>query len=331
MPTIAARDVVHVAVGILTDRGRFFITRRPPSVHQGGKWEFPGGKVTLGESVLTALTRELHEELGIDVHAAQPLMQVRHAYSDKTVLLDTWRVSAYSGVAHGREGQEARWASHAEMLTLDFPQADLPIQRRLWLPALYAISDCARHGREVFLERLDAALAGGLRLLQLREPAMTQDLYAALAREVIARCHRYGAKVLLNADPSWVSETGADGVHLNSRRLMQMQARPLSATEFVLASCHDETELAQATALGVDAVALGPVAPTTSHPDVTPMGWNRFGVLCRGVAPAVYALGGMHAEQLTDARRHGVQGLAMISGLWDATDIRAVIAACEVV
>ena len=88
----------------------------------------------------------------------------------------------YTGAPHGREGQEARWASHAEMLTLDFPDADLPIQRRLWLPSLYAISDCARYGEAAFLERLDQALAGGLPLLQLREPMLPRARFVALAR-----------------------------------------------------------------------------------------------------------------------------------------------------
>src|SRR5438309_2315156 len=102
MPTIAASDVVHVAVGILTDRERFFITRRASDAHQGGKWEFPGGKVDHGESVSAALARELHEELCIDVHAARPLMQIQHRYPDKNVLLDVWSVSAYAGVGADR-------------------------------------------------------------------------------------------------------------------------------------------------------------------------------------------------------------------------------------
>ncbi len=329
MPSTAASRVVHVAVGILADRDRFFITRRSPNVHQGEKWEFPGGKVHDGEAVARALQRELHEELGIDVREAHPLMQVRHSYPDKKVLLDVWSVTRYDGIPHGREGQPARWASHAELLTLDFPEADLPIQRRLWLPALYAISDCTRYGREIFLERLEIALGRGLQLLQLREPQMSQDAYLVLAREVIARCHDHGAKLLLNADPSWVERCGADGVHLNSRRLMQAQTRALPETHFIGASCHNELELLRAAEFGADLVLLGPVATTPSHPATTPLGWGRFNELCRNLSPAVYALGGMRHWDLPQARECGARGLAMISGLWDAADIGEVITQCE--
>ncbi|MCB1919013.1 MAG: NUDIX domain-containing protein, partial [Candidatus Competibacteraceae bacterium] len=83
---------VHVAVGILINAvGAVLITRRPEHVHQGGLWEFPGGKVEEGEPVAAALSRELHEELGVTVESAEPWLHVRHDYSDKRVFLDVWR------------------------------------------------------------------------------------------------------------------------------------------------------------------------------------------------------------------------------------------------
>lgn len=119
---------VHVAVGILSNpAGEVLITRRPEHVHQGGLWEFPGGKVEEGESVAVALSRELHEELGITVQAAEPWLQVRHDYPDKRVLLDVWRVVIWRDEPHGREGQPLIWASSAELETLAFPAADEPI------------------------------------------------------------------------------------------------------------------------------------------------------------------------------------------------------------
>lgn len=123
---------VHVAVGIVADAaGAILITRRPDHAHQGGLWEFPGGKVEAAESVETALRRELHEELGITVQAAEPWLQIRHAYPDKTVLLDVWRVTAWRGEPHGREGQPLQWASSLELADLAFPAADEPIVARL--------------------------------------------------------------------------------------------------------------------------------------------------------------------------------------------------------
>ena len=123
---------VHVAVGIVTDAtGALLITRRPDHVHQGGLWEFPGGKVEIDEAVETALQREFEEELGIVVLAAESWLRVRHAYPDKTVLLDVWRVTAWSGEPRGREGQPLRWTSFMRLADFVFPAADEPIIARL--------------------------------------------------------------------------------------------------------------------------------------------------------------------------------------------------------
>ena len=119
---------VHVAVGILINgAGAVLITRRPDHVHQGGLWEFPGGKVEEGEPIATALSRELHEELGVRVESAEPWLQVRHDYSDKRVFLDVWRVITWRNEPQGREGQPLLWASLTELEKFAFPAADKPI------------------------------------------------------------------------------------------------------------------------------------------------------------------------------------------------------------
>ena len=170
MPSTGADRRLDVAVGILVDRDKVFITRRSPNSHQGGKWEFPGGKIEPGENALSALKRELKEELDIDVQGALPLLQIRHSYRDRDVLLDVWRITDYRGTPHGHEGQEARWISCADLPQLEFPEADWPILRRLWLPALYLISDSRRFGEDKFPAILEHALRAGARLVQLREP-----------------------------------------------------------------------------------------------------------------------------------------------------------------
>ncbi|MBL8251540.1 MAG: 8-oxo-dGTP diphosphatase MutT [Candidatus Competibacter sp.] len=124
--------VVRVAVGIVADSaGAVLIARRPQTAHQGGLWEFPGGKVEPGETVDMALRRELREELGIQVQTAEPWLRVEHAYSDKRVLLEVWRVIDYRGEARGREGQPLLWARAADLRAFRFPAADEPIIARL--------------------------------------------------------------------------------------------------------------------------------------------------------------------------------------------------------
>lgn len=123
--------VVHVAVGVIMRQGRILLALRADTQHQGGKWEFPGGKVEANESVEHALHRELHEEVAIRVTACEPFMQLHHSYPEKTVLLDIWLVTGFELEPDGREGQPLRWVSVAELSTLQFPDANQPIVARL--------------------------------------------------------------------------------------------------------------------------------------------------------------------------------------------------------
>ncbi len=119
---------VHVAVGVILDPARnVLITRRAIDSHQGGLWEFPGGKVEAGESLQSALARELLEELGIEIGAARPLLEVRHDYGDKEVLLDVHLIREFAGTARGLEGQPLRWVPPGELADYAFPAANVPI------------------------------------------------------------------------------------------------------------------------------------------------------------------------------------------------------------
>ncbi|MBL8260513.1 MAG: 8-oxo-dGTP diphosphatase MutT [Candidatus Competibacteraceae bacterium] len=132
MSAFCAGPVVRVAVGIISDAaGAVLIARRHPQAHQGGLWEFPGGKIEPNETVDDALRRELEEELGIRLQTAEPWLQISHAYADKTVLLEVWRVTRYRGEPQGREGQPLRWAQAADLRAFAFPAADEPIIARL--------------------------------------------------------------------------------------------------------------------------------------------------------------------------------------------------------
>ena len=130
-----AKKLIHVAVGVIQRGEQIFISKRPDQLHQGGRWEFPGGKVEQGETVLAALGRELMEEVGLQVLQATPLMQLEYAYPEKTVLLDVWLVSQIEGAGEGLEGQQVAWVHHSELADYQFPDANQPILQKV--AALY--------------------------------------------------------------------------------------------------------------------------------------------------------------------------------------------------
>ena len=118
---------IHVAVGVIQRGEQIFISRRPAQLHQGGRWEFPGGKVEAGETVFEALNRELQEEVGLTVQQARALLQLEYPYPEKTVYLDVWLVEQCLGAGEGLEGQEVAWVHHSELCHYQFPDATQPI------------------------------------------------------------------------------------------------------------------------------------------------------------------------------------------------------------
>ena len=108
--------------------------------HLSGLWEFPGGKLMPGESRENGLARELDEELGVRVLAAQPLIRVRHRYPEREVVLDVWRVDSYVGEPYGREGQPIMWRDVQGLEAAEFPPADAPVLSALRLPARYLVT-----------------------------------------------------------------------------------------------------------------------------------------------------------------------------------------------
>ena len=313
---------IHVAAAALADgEGRVLLTRRPDHVHQGGLWEFPGGKLEPDESVAGGLARELHEELGIRVEASEPLIRVRHDYGDRRILLDVHRVLRFSGVPHGREGQRMRWV-HPDAMRLDeLPAADRPIVLALRLPDRYLITGPDPLQADAFIDSLARALDDGIRLVQLRAPGLDPVLYADLARRAYACCVARDARLILNTDADLARNLPQHGLHLFAARLRMLDRRPGRAGLLVGASCHDAEELARAESLGLDYAFLSPVMPTASHATSRPLGWERFADLVDGVGLPVYALGGLGLADLAEAKRRGAQGIAAIRAFWPHTGV----------
>jgi 8-oxo-dGTP diphosphatase len=321
--------VEHVVAAVVTNNSNeVLLSLRPPHVHQGGKWEFPGGKVESGEKTRQALDRELDEELGIVPVTARPKICLLHDYPDKSVILDVWHVDTFTGLPHGREGQEIKWVKPDELIHLKFPAANIPVINSIRLPPIYLITPDPGEDSDRFLSILERALSAGIRMVQLRVRDSMTGHYMDIARRAQDLCRSYEAIILLNTRPEQAEEIDADGVHLNSKRLMAMNRRPVSADRWLSASCHNLRELKQAMLLGVDFVVISPVLATSSHPHANLLGWKGFKALCDQASIPAYALGGMTPRHITTAWSSGAQGIAAISAFWESSTLEQDILEC---
>lgn len=315
-PAKNTRFPIHVAVGVIYNaRGQILIAKRPDHLHQGGLWEFPGGKVQSGEFVIAALQRELHEELAITIQSTRPLIHIHHDYGDNQVWLDVHEVLSFNGKPHGREGQAIRWIDVADINEYQFPAANQPIVTCLQLPEQYLITGEFKDEHEC-LQRVNDALHQGVRLIQLRAKQWRNQDYLNLAEKIHHECDKKQAKLILNTSVETFLQSPAQGLQLTSQRLLQYDQRPIPNDKWLLVSVHNAQELEHAKRLRVDAMVIAPVMPTSTHPDVSAMGWDKFESLARQANCPVYALGGLAAEDLLRVRAYGGFGVAAIRAFW---------------
>ncbi len=343
-------NIVHVAVAVIVNtNNEVCISLRHKDSHQGGLWEFPGGKVEQGETIEQALVREIREELNIEIKQLHPLITINHSYDDKAVCLHVCKVISYQGEVTGLEGQQVKWLPVSQLSADDFPAANLPVIKAVQLPDRYLITGKFTDSDD-FIYKLKNALDSGIKLIQLRlkdnviiaPPSWLSAKYRPSldikekgmkenSREGISQlqflleqsaelCKQAEANLMLNLSAGYLdmidlSQIEFAGFHADSKTLNTLSQRPEG--NLFSASCHNMDELLMAIKLNSDFVVLSPVQKTASHPDMQAMGWSQFSNLIENIAVPAYALGGVSENDLETAWQHGAQGIAAISALWE--------------
>ncbi len=325
---------VHVAVAVIINhKDEVCISLRHKNAHQGGLWEFPGGKIEAGESAEQALVRELKEELALEIVHTRALIKITHDYDDKRVCLHVHKVLSFHGTAKGMEGQQVKWLPIAELSSHVFPVANRAIINSLLLPDKYLITGKFT-GPDDFTDRLSNALNKGIKLVQLRlKENSVQDSQQAqgIIESAANLCGRKKAMLMLNLPARLYKEMDLTsisfaGFHLDSRSLNTPSFSDVSEVAptvqsngryLLSASCHNSEELILALQLKADFVVLSPVQKTASHPEMEVMGWKQFAQLTENLSIPVYALGGVAEDDLDTAKLTGAQGIAAISAFWE--------------
>ena len=304
---------IAVAAGVIYNSdGKILIAKRADNQHQGGLWEFPGGKIEAGETAEAALKRELREELAIEVSAAEPLIRIHHHYPDKSVLLDVWRVTAFTGEARGVEGQPLQWVSPQELDNFDFPAANVPIVDAAQLPQAIAVIDNISDIEQ--LERkAQLAAKQGFSWVMLRAPHATStshSLEADLRRAIKHATPLLGpdTQLVLNTNVPLANKLGADALFLTAAHLLNMHSREEFSGRWLGAACHDAGELQLALDKGVQFASLSPVLPSRGASKNT-LGWENFHTLAETAKIPLYARGGLSLHHIERALAEGGQGI----------------------
>lgn len=331
----AVAKIIHVAVGVIKNiSGEVLIAKRAEHQHQGGLWEFPGGKVEAGETVAQALQRELQEEVGLDckLDEMSPLIQIPFHYSDKSVYLDVYEVvesqlDGYSN-ATGKEGQSIAWVNQSQLSEYDFPAANIAILNALVLPGFIAITpDVPTAEILSFIKQCITRKSNQPKIIQLRAPSLDKKAYIELGKEAYTLCSvneqnnvEAGAgsgakrvKLVWNCPLDWFEEQYGDGLHLSESNQSNITSRPVGREQLFSLPVHSLEQLESAHELSPDFVLLSPVCSTPSHPGAEPLGFVLAKEIIASAQVPVYGLGGLSFESYKDMREIGGQGVAAIS------------------
>jgi thiamine-phosphate pyrophosphorylase len=186
---------------------------------------------------------------------------------------------------------------------------------------LYVILDRGATGVRDFGPLLDAVLAGGCRVVQLREKTMPLNELYPVARELRRRCGEAGCLFIVNDRVDLALAVEADGVHVGQDDLPALEARRLLRPGMILGvSTHDEDQARQARDDGADYVAVGSMFPTGSKPGFQLVGPE----LIRRVRPEIpvplVAIGGITVDNVAAVIRAGADAVAVISAVCAAPD-----------
>ncbi len=189
---------------------------------------------------------------------------------------------------------------------------------------LYAVTDRSWTGEKTLFEQVEAAILGGVTLVQLREKHLNQSDFLAEAKEMKQLCHRYQVPLIINDNLDVALACGADGVHLGQSDLDAGTVRKRVGEKFVIGITAKTVEQAiAAERAGADYLGSGAVFGTSTKLDAKPMEKETLCAICRAVSIPVVAIGGINSENISQLSNTGISGAAIVSGIFAAKDIEA--------
>ncbi len=188
---------------------------------------------------------------------------------------------------------------------------------------LYAVTDRSWLRGHTLAEQAEQALAGGVTMMQLREKEMEADAFLREAVEITRLCHRFGVPLLINDNVEIARRCGADGVHLGQGDMEASAARKLLGREMIIGVTAKTVEQALAARdAGADYLGSGAVFGSSTKLNTRPMSRETLRSICQAVSLPVVAIGGINRGNIAGLAGTGICGVAVVSGIFAAEDIR---------
>ena len=195
---------------------------------------------------------------------------------------------------------------------------------------LYAVTDRAWVGRQSLYEQIEEALSGGVTILQLREKGLPQSELIEETKAVSLLCHRYGVPLIVNDDAEAALRGGADGVHVGAEDSPVAALRQRYGRELIIGATAKTVEQARsAEAAGADYLGVGAVFPSPTKSQALRITKEQLKAICASVGIPAVAIGGINGDNLPELAGCGMAGVAVISGLFGASDIRQAASALK--
>lgn len=188
---------------------------------------------------------------------------------------------------------------------------------------LYAVTDRSWTGQQSLYEQIEAALKGGVTMVQLREKHLSEDELVAEAIQIKELCHRYEVPLIINDNVDAALKSGADGVHVGIEDAPVSKIRKRAGDDFIIGATAKTTEQAKAAeAAGADYLGVGAVFPSPTKKNAIRITPQDLREICGSVAIPAVAIGGITEDNVSQIKGGGMAGVAVVSAIFAAQDIQ---------
>lgn len=188
---------------------------------------------------------------------------------------------------------------------------------------VYAVTDRAWTGEKSLMEQVKEALEGGITFLQLREKKLSKEAFLQEAKEMKQLAEKYKVPFVINDNIEIAQKSGADGVHVGQDDMPVEEVRKILGEDKIIGvSAHNVEEALKAQKGGADYLGVGAVCQTATKSDASVVSMEEMKKICESVSIPVVAIGGIHKDNLLMLENTGVDGIAVVSAIFAAKDIK---------